>query len=153
MFFSKLFFRNSFSNIFSKMLFFKIFVPNFLFPKFFCNFFFHEDPVLYLQLVYRTIIFNVIVCQLIKHSQYRTRHCTHTNAALSTEIGRKVSYASREERLITFLPCSIIFYFVKITVANSQLCVTEELIEKLNFVKLSKKIHQPQNYLFTICQY
>ena len=34
--------------------------------------------------------------QLIKKIQLRTRHCMHRNAAFSTEIRRKVSYAGRE---------------------------------------------------------
>ena len=42
-------------------------------------------------------VLSVIVRQLIKNSRCRTRNCTQTNATSSTEIGRKVLYAAREE--------------------------------------------------------
>ena len=54
--------------------------------------------IFFLQFSFRIIIFELIVRQLIKNDQFRTRHCTHTNATISTEIGkRKISYAAREE--------------------------------------------------------
>ena len=55
-----------------------------------------SDAVLFLQLC-RTIILNVIVRQLIKNTQFRTHHCTQKNASFSTGIGRKVSYAARDD--------------------------------------------------------
>ena len=42
-------------------------------------------------------MFNVIVRQLIKNIQFHTRHCTLPNASFSTEMGKEVSYAVREE--------------------------------------------------------
>ena len=46
----------------------------------------------------RGVIFlSVIVRQLIKNSQYRTRNRTQANTTFSTEIGRKILYAAREE--------------------------------------------------------
>ena len=43
------------------------------------------------------MIFNIIMCQLIKISQFHMRHCTHTNAAFSTGIGIEVSFAAQEK--------------------------------------------------------
>ena len=63
---------------------------NFRFPNFFLQkpFFFYN---------YIAPYFNVIVHQLIINIRFCTRHCMHTNAAFSTEIERKVSYAAQEE--------------------------------------------------------
>ena len=55
-----------------------MFFPKLVSPKFF-----------FLQL-YHTMIFNLLVRQLIQNNLYRTHHCTHTNAAVSTKIGKKV---------------------------------------------------------------
>ena len=50
--------------------------------RFTCLFYLH---------LYRTIIFKLIIRQLITNNQFRARHCTHTNTAFLTEVGRKVS--------------------------------------------------------------
>ena len=65
----------------------------------------------------------IYVRQSIKNSQFRTRHCTHTNAAFSTKIGRKVCCTGEKSisprvnfalgENFTFLPSSIIYYSFK----------------------------------------
>ena len=87
-FFFKIFFQNSFSKLKKKNFqnFFRIF--------FFQNFFIEIEKKKFFQNFYFTIIahliFNLIVRQLIKTNQFRTRHCTHTNTTFSNEIRRKV---------------------------------------------------------------
>ena len=50
-----------------------------------------------------TIIWNVIVRELIKNSQFRMHNWTQTNASFLNEIKKKVSYAAREESQFHFV--------------------------------------------------
>ena len=124
--FSKSLSKNSLQFFFPKCFFPKCFFPKLFFHSFVFKFFFSRRPR-FSKLLYRIIIYNSILRQLIKNCQFHTCYCTHTNAPYSTKIGRKVTYATgkesrfhlvwfcctSEERLPSmkiayFPPCSII---------------------------------------------
>ena len=62
--------------------------------------------------LYRTIIFNSIVCQLIKNNQFRTRCFTHTNAAIELKLVEKYRMLYGRKVDLTWCNCArcIIYY-------------------------------------------